>query len=457
VAIGDTLCIPGTRRTGQTSKSGVRGLAALLVASALAVASCGSDEPSSATTDLPPSSTAAPATTAASPSTTTAATTSGPNDPAGLVARAPVDPTAPTKRLATGFNDAGFDLLRTLPSEQNVVFSPLSIGHALLMAEAAADGDTQAAIDAAFALPERAHEAWNAIDQQLAATATDGLTVSLADRIWPHVATSPKQEWLDLLAAQHGAETEPLDLQGDPEGSRRRINQWVSDQTKGLIPELLPEGFINPLTVLVLTDAIYFQGDWQIPFGKYPPVDRVFTRLDGSTTPVELMQELELADRRGEGDGFVGAEIPYVGGEFSMLVIVPDDGRFAAVRNRLSQDLLDEIDATFTTGPYKLLLPKWEDTANIDLLPWLQDIGAAPGSFPAIAPDAFLDAAVHAADITVDEFGTTAAAATGLGFAESGPPRPELTVAADQPFFYVIRHRPTGVVLFAGQVTDPTG
>ena len=138
-----------------------------------------------------------------------------------------------------------------------------------------------------------------------------------------------------------------------------------------------------------------------------------------------------------------------------MLVVVPDEGRFAEVRDRLDQDLLAEIDATFTTGPYELRLPKWEDTAQLDLVPWLTDLGAAPGAYPAISPDAFLDGAVHGADIAVDEQGTVAAAATALAFDESGPPEPELVVAAERPFLYVIRHRPSGLVLFTGQVTDP--
>ncbi len=118
--------------------------------------------------------------------------------------------------------------------------------------------------------------------------------------------------------------------------------------------------------------------------------------------------------------------------------------------------MLDEIDSTFSTGPYELLLPKWDDHYQIDLLPWLASIGVAPGSYPKIDPEAVLGAAVHAADITVDEQGTVAAAATGLEFPTSGPPEPELTVAADKPFLYLIRHRSNGLVLFAGQVTNPT-
>lgn len=375
------------------------------------------------------------------------------------VERAAPDPSAPIGELAAGFNDAGFDLWRTLDSDGDVVFSPSSIGHALLMAEAAADDATRAAIREAFGLPEGvgAHEAWNALDRMLAESNDDDVTVAIADRIWPRSGLEPVQEWVDLLAEQHGADVEALDFAGDPDGSRDAINGWVSDRTRDLIPELLPEGFIDPgRTQLVLTDTLYFRARWRTPFGKYGTEQADFTRLDGSTVPVDLLVEKEVGDRRGRGDGFVGAEIPYAGDDYSMLVLVPDEGRFDEVRGRLDQSLLDEVDASFSSGPYELFLPPWEDDAQLDLLPWLQESGVAPGLYPAISPEAALGAAVHGADIAVDEWGTVAAAATALGFEESGPPAPELTVRADQPFLYLIRHRDSGLVLFAGQVTDPT-
>ena len=372
------------------------------------------------------------------------------------VKRSAPDPAAPTKELVRGINDAGFDLWRTQPADHNFVFSPASIGHAVLMARGAADEATGAAIDEALGLPSgvSAHGAWNVVGQQIDAAQGEDVTVTMADRIWPALDVEPDQRWVDLLAAEHGADVQKLDLRGDPEGSRKVINGWVSDKTEELIPELLPQGFLNPNSVLVLTDAIYFKARWQTVFGKYGPVEGEFTRLDGTKVPTTFMQELELADRRGRGTGFVGAEIPYAGDQYSMLVIVPREGRFADVRDRLGQDLLDQIDRTFTTGPYELQLPKWKKTSNLDLLPWLEELGVAPGAYPHIAPGAFLSGAVHAADIEVDEWGTVAAAATGLGFEESGPPPPELRVHADKPFFYVIRHRESGLVLFAGQVTD---
>lgn len=418
----------------------------LLVASI--VAGCGSSEPASE-----PAATSADSTL---PASTVPASAAEPLAVSAGVVRAPVESDAPVAALTSGWNDAGFDLLRRQPIEDNVVFSPASIGHALLMAAAAADDATRMAIEESFGLPAGAHDAWNSIDQTIAAAQSDQVTVAIADRIWPTVGLQPDQAWVDLLATHHGADVVPLDFAGNTEASRATINEWVSDRTEGLIPDLLPEGFIDPTTVLVLTDTVYFAADWQLPFGKYGTVDDTFTTLDGSTVDVSFMRELELGDRRGEGDGFVGAEIPYAGGDYSMLVLVPDEGRFEEVVERLDQELLDEIDATFATGPYELLLPKWDDNYRIDLLGWLNELGAAPGVYPGISPDAFLDAAVHAADITVDEQGTVAAAATALGFNESGPPEPELTVAANRPFIYLIRHRPTGLVLFTGHVTNPT-
>ena len=153
---------------------------------------------------------------------------------------------------------------------------------------------------------------------------------------------------------------------------------------------------------------------------------------------------------------FAAVEIPYVGQAFSMLVIVPESGRFEEVRGRLhGGSLVPDVEAVLGTGPFELWLPTWETNSKLDLLPWLQGIGAAPGSYPGITPDAFLDAGVHAADIAVDEWGTVAAAATAFGFETSGPPDPEIEIKADKPFLYLIRHHPSGLVLFAGQVTQP--
>lgn len=454
----------------RSDRSRALGTCAALLVSAVVVASCGADATTSAsgtvsqtpTVESPTVESPTVETATAEPSPTNAPQT--PPTPAP-VERAPVDAAAPVDELAAGFNDAGFELMRTQPADANLVLSPLSVGHALLMARGAADGPTGAAIDAAFSLPEgiAADDAWNALDaaisesnaSSVAIDGSDTPVVTIADRLWPAASTAPAQDWVDLLATHHGATVETIDVT-DPEGSRTRINDWISEQTNGLIPELLPEGFVNADTVLVLTDTVYFNAQWRSVFGKYGPEDGPFTRLDGSKVDTTYLVDLEQPGPRGTGDGYVGAEVPYLGEDYSMLLVVPDEGRFDEVRQRLSQDLLDEIDATFTTGPYELRMPEWETNSAIDLVGWLADFGIAPGAYPGIGPEVTLEGAVHGADISVDERGTEAAAATALAFAESGPPEPELVVAADKPFFYVVRHVDSGAVLFAGQVTDPT-
>lgn len=275
--------------------------AALLVFVSVLVAACGTADSDSA--GVPNDSQPAP--TTIEPLSPSAPSSQGSGAALAVsdgVKRAMVDPNAPVDELAAGWNDAGFDLLRRLPSGDNLVFSPASIGHALLMAAAAGDDATRSAIETAFGLPDGAHEAWNSLDHAIAATHSEPVTVAVADRIWPRVDVEPDQEWVDLLAAQHGADVVPLDYTNEPEASREVINGWVSDRTDGLIPDLLPRNFIKPgQTVLVLTDTLYFAADWAIPFGKYGPVDGTFTTLDGTQVEASFMRELELDDRPASG------------------------------------------------------------------------------------------------------------------------------------------------------------
>jgi serpin B len=234
------------------------------------------------------------------------------------------------------------------------------------------------------------------------------------------------------------------------------INAWVAEHTEGLIADLLPPGVIDANTALVMTDAVYFAAPWAFRFGKYGVIDGMFTRLDGTTVPVELMRHLETVGQRGRGEGFLAAELPYLGDEFSMLLILPDEGEYQAVRQRLDQALLDVIDATFEEGRYELLMPKWDYDSSLDLIGWLAEQGVAPGHYPGIGPGVWLDAAVHAADVSVNEWGTVAAAATGFVTDMSGVTPPSFVLRLDRPFLYLLRHSDSGLVLFAGQVTDPT-
>lgn len=375
------------------------------------------------------------------------------------VRRADLDRSARFTELAAGFNDAGFDFWRTQPADRNLVFSPVSIAHTLLMARAAADEPTGSAIDSQFKLPEgrEAHEAWNSVDLMVAADAEaqEEITLQVADRIWPAIGVNPSQQWLDLLATHHGATVQALDFPADSEASRALINSWVSDQTEGLIPELIPEGMVSEMTLVVLTDAIYLRASWAIPFSEELNVSGEFRGLDGTSIETEYMHKVQVDDRAAVGEGFVAAEIPYAGEAFTMVVIVPDEGEFGDFRARLDQDLIEEVDRLLISRTYEVFMPKWEATTNVDLGDWLTDAGIFPGNYPGIDPEAFISGAVHAADITVDENGTVAAAATAISIEGAAPSEPDVTIRVDRPFYYLIRHQPTGLILFAGQVIQP--
>lgn len=379
------------------------------------------------------------------------------------VPRAPAEP-VDTRSLSDGLNRFGLDFHRLLAARspgENVVFSPLSMGIAFGMADAGARGETAAQIEDVFHLPgsgDELHAAFNALDQALANVGRS--TLRLANRMYPATGYELVPEFVRTLAASYGAPLERLDFAADTEAARGRINRWVAERTEERIPELMPSGSITPDTVLVLVNALYLEAKWSQPFGKYPTEQAPFTRLDGSRVDVPLMRNVELQARYVDAEGHQAVELPYGDGELSMLVVVPKEGWFADFERRFEAERLAALEARMRRGIVDLFLPRWSASFDVDLVETLPELGLElpfrGGDFTGISPrNPFIGAGVHAADIEVDEQGTVAAAATGIGFAESGPPTPDAVIRADRPFLYLIRHVETGAVLFLGRVVDP--
>jgi serpin B len=365
--------------------------------------------------------------------------------------------------LAAGLNDVGYRIFEALAtdSSDDLVLSPLSIGVAFGMADAGASGVTADALATLFAYPVQGEErlaAFNALEQQV--SSEDGPLVRLANRQFPDVSFETAEGYDELLGRWFGAGIEPLPLRTDGDASRERINRWVEQRTEGLIPDLLPDGLLGPDSELVLVNALYLEADWALPFSKDATAPATFTRLDGSTVTVPLMRGLEVDGPAVATAEYAATELPYTGGELSMLIIVPETGSFEQVQARLTSGLVDEIDAATSSGGVELYLPRFESAADLNLRAVIEgalgatDLFGVTG-FDGIAPGITLEGAVHAADIEVDEVGTVAAAATALDFDTGAPPEPEITVRADKPFLYLVRHQPTGAVLFVGRVLDP--
>jgi serine protease inhibitor len=386
--------------------------------------------------------------------------------------RATADPTA-ANDAAGAVNAFGLDLYRRVATgDRNVVVSPASIALALGMARAGATGSTATEMDAVLhGLATDEHVQWlNALDAALATrtgTFRDAngdpqpVTLRIANAPFAQRGMKLVDTYLDALASRYGAGLRLVDYRVDPEGARKTINGWVAEQTEQRIPELLVPGSITPDVRLALVNAIYLKAAWLTPFTPEATQPGPFTRLDGTTVDVPMMQTSESLSYT-SGDGWQAVELPYVGDSLAMTVIVPDD--LATFERGLSSDRLAEITARVEPRPVDLRLPRFATEGKVDLATTLAAMGMPSAFAPDVADFAgittaerlYISAVIHQANIDVDEKGTTAAAATAVVMRATAVPGEPVRLAVDRPFLFAVRDVPTGTVLFLGRVTDPS-
>lgn len=381
-------------------------------------------------------------------------------------------PAEDLQALARGNAEFGLALYRAVGAEAgNVVMSPHSVSVALGMTWAGArtETETQMASALRFSMGQaRTHAAFNALDLALAQRAmrpVDGggqrFRLRVVNSLWGQRGYGFLTPFLDTLGEHYGAAMYLVDFVRDAEGARRVINTWVSTQTERRIPELLPMGVVRPSTVLVLTNAVYFSASWAQPFpaGDTRPAD--FHLLDGSTRSAPTMNRVaEL--RYAEGPTWQAVELPYVGEEVSMLVIVPAEGRFAEVERGLDGAALTAVVAGLHPRRVTLALPRFSFRKPAGLREPLMAMGmtdAFSSSADLSGMDGtrslFIQDVLHEGYIAVDEAGTEAAAATAVIVGRVSAPEPA-TLRADRPFLFAIRDNPTGAVLFFGRVVEPS-
>lgn len=377
--------------------------------------------------------------------------------------------------LTAGNTAFGLDLYQEIGAgtQDNTFLSPYSISIALAMTYAGAAGDTalQMADTLHFTLPpERLHPAFDALDLALASRGQgaqgadgQGFRLNVVNATWGQQGYTFLTPYLDVLAASYGAGMFNLDFGTDPEGSRQTINDWVETQTEGRIRDLIPQGAIDPLTRLVLTNAIYFNAAWATAFEESATADGPFHRLDGSSVTAPLMHQatyLGLAQL----DGLLAVELPYDGDELSMVVILPDAGRFQEIESGLDSASLAAILGALHVADVALTLPRFTYTSSFRLKAPLTDLGmvdafrsgAADFSSMDGTRDLYIGAVIHKAFVQVNEAGTEAAAATAVIMEGRTSVETPIPVTVDRPFLFLIRDRATGAVLFLGRVTDPT-
>jgi len=372
--------------------------------------------------------------------------------------------------------DTGFalDLYQKLAEEPgNLFFSPHSISVALAMTWAGARGNTETQMASVlhFGLEqERLHPAFDWLDlalnsrgQGASGKDEEPFRLHLINRLFGQVGYEFMAPFLDTLALNYGAGLHLLDFAADPEDSRQKINLWVANQTEDRIDDLIPQDAISKLTRLVLVNAIYFNAAWQKVFNDELTHDGVFNRLDGSQVTVPMMVQGKSLPYA-EGQGWQAVEIPYEGNELSMVVIVPQED-FSTFEKSLDGDKLASILSGLGSGYATLTMPRFAiDGYAISLKTMLSELGMKDAFITGVADfsgmdgadDLFIGNVLHQAFVTVDEYGTEAAAATAVSVEATSIIDITQHVDADRPFIFLIRDIQTEAILFIGRVVDPS-
>jgi serpin B len=375
---------------------------------------------------------------------------------------------SPTEALVNSNTAFALHLYGQLRGQEgNLFLSPYSISTALAMTYAGARENTekQMAQVLHFTLPQdQLHPAFASMEAALKAIQEKGdIELRVANALWPQKDYVFLEEFLALIGKYYGSAITPLDYKTAHEAARRTINEWVEKKTNDKIKDLIPEGVLDAFTRLVLTNAIYFKGNWATQFDKKLTEDAPFHLLSGDSVETPLMHQKQTCGYA-EFEGLQVLELPYVGDALSMVLLLPRevDG-LAELEHRLTTDNLEKWTGQLGKQQVSIFLPKFTMTSQFQLEKTLGSMGM-PDAFGSRADfsgmdgtrNLFISAVIHKAFVAVDEEGTEAAAATGVVISLTAAPRPTPVFRADHPFVFIIRDNASGSILFLGRVVDPT-
>lgn len=383
---------------------------------------------------------------------------------------------------ASDINDFGFNLLRALDSQGNLCASPTSIALALAMARAGARGQTAVEIDAVLrgfgsagessevaalirslrsvaVASEQDPMPWETPDPALHDRDPE---LGIASQAFMQTRMPLEPAYLDRLSSGFDAGVGLLDFRSDPEAARKIINDWVSRQTRGRIPDILQPDNVDTRTRFALANAIYLKASWQSPFDPERTKQLPFTTASGSKVTVSTMAGGGF-QQYSAGAGYRAIDLPYESSHLSMTIVVPDN--MASFTRSLTAAKLKAIVASETMRLVDLTLPRFSIDSRLELSAVLAAMGMPAAFGPAAdfsgittAEMLAISKVIHQANIDVDESGTTAAAATVvIGRSMMGGAMPVPVVFhVDRPFMYFIRDTASGAVLFMGRVADPS-
>jgi serpin B len=401
-----------------------------------------------------------------------------PPPPASLAPAALAAPSPDAVRALARSNEAfALDLYgKVRAAKGNLALSPFSVTTALAMTWAGAKGETADQMRKVLHLEGPADRVLDAagalVAGYAAAEQSQRPIVRVANRLFGEKTYAFEPPYLSRVRAAFGAPLEPVDFRTAAEQSRGRINAWVAKETADRIKDLVPPGGLDADARLVLTNAIYFLGEWATPFAKEGTAPAPFFTSKSDSKPVPTMHRVGQLPFATDA-GVKVLEIPYQGGAMAMTLVLPDapDG-LDAVESRLTPAVLDGWIHALAPANVAVSLPKVEiePAASISLGDTLTSMGMplafdrARADFTGIAnpPNPAdrlsISKVFHKAFVKMDEKGTEAAAATAVvaikGRAVVATPQ-ALEFKADHPFLFFLRDVSSTMILFMGRVSEP--
>lgn len=375
---------------------------------------------------------------------------------------------------AAPLNDFGLDLWQATTGggaagRPNSVLSPLSVAAALGMLHAGlAEPDAREVAQLFGSMRAGRTLLKQALPAALAQAAAEGGPLKVASRLWVQAAAAKHLQpgFVQQLAQSYGASAQAMDF-GQADAARGQINQWVAEQTNGLIQDLMPVGSVTANTRMAVTQALHFRSPWAQPFHVDQTVPMNFEVSPGNRKMVPTMRG-EMKARAAEVDGFTVYELPFSKGGYVLTIALPPSGESVAkARSELEAGDLAAWQGQLKPVRCHVELPRLSlKSGSISMKQPLQELGVKKAFSPqadfkpalgAASAGLLIDEVVHAASFSLDEAGGEAAAATGasVGFKSIDLTAPK-ACKVDRPFIFALVHAPTQTPVLLGSVSDPT-
>ena len=370
--------------------------------------------------------------------------------------------------LIESSNDFCLDVFKEIFSNsekvENIFISPLSLSMALSMTCNGASGNTLDSIIYALRLSDLSLDEINAVNKTLTnklPSVDEKVDLGIANSIWYREDFQVLNDFINVNETNYNAEVEELDF-NDP-NVKDIINGWVEVQTNGKIKDLIKK--VEPVNVMFLINALYFNADWTIAFNEDETSGSTFRLDNGNTTEVDMMKMKDTIAYY-TNDNFSAIELEYGQGNFTMLVMLPSGQQnVSRFLENMDYNQLDECITGLTKREVHVQLPKFRFGYEIELNQVLTNMGMgiAFGSFADFSKingtgGLYIDYVLQKSFIDVSEKGTEAAAATVVAVSELSAigGSSDIWFTADKPFVFFIREKSTGAILFTGLISEPT-